>query len=124
MASVLWPLLLGLLACRVPIFRGCIVMSKLSPARKLCARCTDGGRSPHVCATTCCPLAHRPRLLTSAIPLFAARLALGVAATQGILDELLDQFLDKPKRLRRAFAWRFVSRPSRCSTCIRRAALP
>ena len=30
---------------------------------------------------------------------FAARLALGVAATQGILDELLDQFLDKPKKV-------------------------
>ncbi|MFR7797195.1 MAG: hypothetical protein ACLU37_02755 [Collinsella sp.] len=28
---------------------------------------------------------------------FAARLALGVAATQGILDELLDQFLISPK---------------------------
>lgn len=99
-------------------------MSKLSPARKLALDVLMEADRRGMYARDVLSSRASAKAIDQRDSAFAARLALGVAATQGILDELLDQFLDKPKRLRRVFAWRFVSRPSRCSICIRRAALP
>ena len=73
---------------------------------------------------TCCPLAHRPRLLTSAIPLLLPAWRWVWPPRRVFWTSCSISFSISPKRLRRAFAWRFVSRPSRCSTCIRRAVLP
>lgn len=46
MASVLWPLLLGLLACRAPILSGVFCHEQVVSRAQACARCVDGGRSP------------------------------------------------------------------------------
>lgn len=98
-------------------------MSKLSPARKLALDVLMEADRRGMYARDVLSSRASAKAIDQRDSAFAARLALGVAATQGILDELLDQFLDKPKASRRVFAWRFASRPSRCSICIRLAAL-
>ncbi len=73
-------------------------MSKLSRAQAR-ARRVDGGRSPRYYARDVLSSRASAKAIDQRDSAFAARLALGVAATQGILDELLDQFLDKPKKV-------------------------
>lgn len=51
MASVPWPLLLGLLGCKAPILSGVVCHEQAVSRAQACARCADGGRSPrYVCA--------------------------------------------------------------------------
>ncbi|MFR2627829.1 MAG: transcription antitermination factor NusB [Collinsella sp.] len=99
-------------------------MSKLSPARKLALDVLMEADLRGMYARDVLSSRASAKAIDQRDSAFAARLALGVAATQGILDELFDQFLDKPKGRAARSAWRFASRPSRCSTCTRRAALP
>ena len=86
-------------------------MSKLSPARKLALDVLMEADRRGMYARDVLSSRASAKAIDQRDSAFAARLALGVAATQGILDELLDQFLDKPKKVARVFAWRFVSRP-------------
>lgn len=99
-------------------------MSRLSPARKLALDVLMEADRRGMYARDVLSARATAKAIDQRDSAFAARLALGVAATQGILDELLDQFLDKPKKSHRVFAWLFASRPSRCSTCIPQVALP
>lgn len=99
-------------------------MSKLSPARKLALDVLMEADRRGMYARDVLSSRASAKAIDQRDSAFAARLALGVAATQGILDELLDQFLVKPKKVAPRVRWRFVSRPSRCSIYIRLAASP
>ena len=74
-------------------------MSKLSPARKVAhdVLCECERRGAYARDL----LAHRSavKALDSRDSAFAARLALGVTATEGILDDLLNRFLSKPNKV-------------------------
>lgn len=72
-------------------------MSKLSPARKLALDVLMEADRRGMYARDVLSSRASAKAIDQRDSAFAARLALGVAATQGILDELLDQFLDKPK---------------------------
>lgn len=74
-------------------------MSKLSPARKLALDVLMEADRRGMYARDVLSSRASAKALDQRDSAFAARLALGVAATQGILDELLDQFLDKPKKV-------------------------
>ena len=91
--------LLGLLGCKAPILSGWFVMSKLSPARKLALDVLMEADRRGMYARDVLSSRASAKAIDQRDSAFAARLALGVAATQGILDELLDQFLDKPKKV-------------------------
>ena len=77
-------------------------MSKLSPARKLALDVLMEADRRGMYARDVLSARATAKAIDQRDSAFAARLALGVAATQGILDELLDQFLDKPKKSRTA----------------------
>lgn len=74
-------------------------MSKLSPARKVALDVLMEAERRGAYARDV--LSHRAsvKALDARDAAFAARLALGVTATEGTLDELLDRFLDKPKKV-------------------------
>ena len=74
-------------------------MSKLSPARKLALDVLMEADRRGMYARDVLSSRASAKAIDQRDSAFAARLALGVAATQGILDELLDQFLDKPKKV-------------------------
>ena len=74
-------------------------MSKLSPARKLALDVLMEADRRGMYARDVLSARATAKAIDQRDSAFAARLALGVAATQGILDELLDQFLDKPKKV-------------------------
>lgn len=74
-------------------------MSKLSPARKLALDVFMEADRRGMYARDVLSSRASAKAIDQRDSAFAARLALGVAATQGILDELLDQFLDKPKKV-------------------------
>ena len=74
-------------------------MSKLSPARKLSLDVLMEADRRGMYARDVLSSRASAKAIDQRDSAFAARLALGVAATQGILDELLDQFLDKPKKV-------------------------
>ena len=74
-------------------------MSKLSPARKLALDVLMEADRRGMYARDVLSARATAKAIDKRDSAFAARLALGVAATQGILDELLDQFLDKPKKV-------------------------
>ena len=74
-------------------------MSKLSPARKLALDVLMEADRRGMYARDALSSRASAKAIDQRDSAFAARLALGVAATQGILDELLDQFLDKPKKV-------------------------
>ena len=74
-------------------------MSKLSPARKLALDVLMEADLRGMYARDVLSSRASAKAIDQRDSAFAARLALGVAATQGILDELLDQFLDKPKKV-------------------------
>ena len=74
-------------------------MSKLSPARKLALDVLMEADRRGMYARDVLSSRSSAKAIDQRDSAFAARLALGVAATQGILDELLDQFLDKPKKV-------------------------
>ena len=124
MVSVLWPLLLGCWPAGRRSYLGCFVMSKLSPARKLALDVLMEPIAAVCMRATCCPLAHLPRLLTSAIPLLPLVWHWALRLPRVFWTSCSISFLISLKRLRRVFAWRFVSRPSRCSIYIRLAASP
>ena len=69
-------------------------MSKLSPARKLALDVLMEADRRGMYARDVLSSRASAKAIDQRDSAFAARLALGVAATQGILDELLDQFLD------------------------------
>ena len=77
-------------------------MSKLSPARKLALDVLMEADRRGMYARDVLSSRASAKAIDQRDSAFAARLALGVAATQGILDELLDQFLDKPKKVARS----------------------
>ena len=79
-------------------------MSKLSPARKLALDVLMEADRRGMYARDVLSSRASAKAIDQRDSAFAARLALGVAATQGILDELLDQFLDKPKKSRASCA--------------------
>lgn len=99
-------------------------MSKLSPARKLALDVLMEADRRGMYARDVLSSRASAKAIDQRDSAFAARLALGVAATQGILDELLDQFLDKPKKVAPRVRMALRISASRCSTCIRRAVLP
>ena len=74
-------------------------MSKLSPARKVALDVLIEAQRRGAYARDV--LSHRAsvKALDQRDAAFASRLALGVTATEGTLDELLDRFLDKPNRV-------------------------
>ena len=74
-------------------------MSKLSPARKLALDVLMEADRRGMYARDVLSSRASAKAIDQRDSAFAARLALGVAATQGVLDELLDQFLDKPKKV-------------------------
>ena len=74
-------------------------MSKLSPARKLALDVLMEADRRGMYARDVLSSRASAKAIDQRDSAFAARLALGVAATQRILDELLDQFLDKPKKV-------------------------
>ena len=74
-------------------------MSKLSPARKLALDVLMEADRRGMYARDVLSSRASAKAIDQRDSAFAARLALGVAATQGILDELLDQFLDKPNKV-------------------------
>ncbi len=89
----------GLLACRVPISLGVYCHEQVVSRSQACARCVDGSYRRGMYARDVLSSRASAKAIDQRDSAFAARLALGVAATQGILDELLDQFLDKPKKV-------------------------
>ena len=74
-------------------------MTKLSPARKLALDVLMEADRRGVYARDVLSSRASARALDQRDSAFAARLALGVTATQGTLDELLDKFLDKPNKV-------------------------
>ena len=74
-------------------------MSKLSPARKLALDVLMEADRRGMYTRDVLSSRASAKAIDQRDSAFAARLALGVAATQGILDELLDQFLDKPNKV-------------------------
>lgn len=72
-------------------------MSKLSPARKLALDVLMEADRRGMYARDVLSSRASAKAIDQRDSAFAARLALGVAATQGILDELLDQFWISPK---------------------------
>ena len=75
-------------------------MSKLSPARKLALDVLMEADRRGMYARDVLSSRASAKAIDQRDSAFAARLALGVAATQGILDELLDQFLEKGRAAR------------------------
>ena len=74
-------------------------MSKLSPARKVALDVLmEADRRGMYARDVLSSRAHA-KALDPRDAAFAARLALGVTATEGVLDELLDRYLDKPKKV-------------------------
>lgn len=74
-------------------------MTKLSPARKLALDVLMEADRHGMYARDVLSSRASARALDQRDSAFAARLALGVTATQGTLDELLDTFLDKPNKV-------------------------
>ena len=74
-------------------------MSKLSPARKLALDVLMEADRRGIYTRDVLSSRASAKAIDQRDSAFAARLALGAAATQGILDELLDQFLDKPNKV-------------------------
>ena len=74
-------------------------MSKLSPARKVALDVLMEAERRGMYARDVLSARAHAKALDPRDAAFAARLALGVTATQGVLDELLDGFLDKPKKV-------------------------
>ena len=74
-------------------------MAQVSPARKLALDVLMEAERRGVYARDVLSSRASARAVDARDAAFAARLALGVTATEGILDELLDQFLDKPKKV-------------------------
>lgn len=74
-------------------------MSKLSPARKVALDVLmEADRRGMYARDVLSSRAHA-KALDPRDAAFASRLALGVTATEGVLDELLDRFLDKPNKV-------------------------
>ena len=74
-------------------------MSKLSPARKVALDVLMEADRRGIYARDVLSARAHAKALDPRDAAFAARLALGVTATQGVLDELLDLYLDKPKKV-------------------------
>lgn len=74
-------------------------MTKLSPARKVALDVLmEADRRGMYARDVLSSRAHA-KALDPRDAAFAARLALGVTATAGVLDELLDRYIDKPKKV-------------------------
>lgn len=74
-------------------------MSNLSPARKVALDVLMEADRRGMYARDVLSARAHAKALDPRDAAFASRLALGVTATQGVLDELLDRFLDKPKKV-------------------------
>lgn len=74
-------------------------MSKLSCARKLALDVLMEAERRGVYARDVLSSRAQARALDPRDAAFASRLSLGVTATEGVLDELLDRFIDKPNKI-------------------------
>ena len=74
-------------------------MSKLSPARKVALDVLMEADRRGMYARDVLSARAHAKAFDPRDAAFASRLALGVTATQGVLDELLDRYLDKPKKV-------------------------
>lgn len=74
-------------------------MNKLSPARKVALDVLMEAERRGMYARDVLSSRAHAKALDPRDAAFAARLALGVTATEGVLDELLDRYLDKPKKV-------------------------
>lgn len=78
---------------------GCPFVSRLSPARAAAHEVLFEASRHHGYARDLLTQRTAAKKLDERDAAFAARLALGVTATEGILDELLDRYISKPKKV-------------------------
>lgn len=92
-------------AARVRAYMGAALVSRLSPARACALEALLEAERAGAYVRELLPAAIERIDLDARDGAFATRLALGVTATQGCLDELLDRFLDRPQRVALPVRW-------------------